>query len=105
MCDVEVGKVAKVLWGSGFGKRRVGGDTFNISEPRLGMGGRGGSTIEGGVTHSRNWQREGATRGRCTLCEVCNGCRSRTANSRSLSTHRKRVHNRRGAQVGIEVGI
>ena len=41
MCDIEVAEVAKVLWGSGFGKRRVGGDTFNISEPRLGMGGEG----------------------------------------------------------------
>ena len=40
-CEVEVGKV---LWWSGFGKRRArreGGDTFTISEPRLGMGGGG----------------------------------------------------------------
>ena len=65
-CEPEAGEsfVVERFW-----ERYLdGGDTLSISEPRLGMG---GWTIEGGVTHSRNWQREGATRGRwCTLCEV-----------------------------------
>ena len=47
-CEVEVGKV---LWCSGFGKRRAlgerGGDTFTISEPRLGMGEGGFGTRAG----------------------------------------------------------
>ena len=70
----------KVLRLSGFGKvvlveMRGGGDTLGprISEPRLGMGERVFHYIVGLVTHSRNWQREGATRGRSssTLGELC----------------------------------
>ena len=69
----------KVLRLSGFGKvvlvemRGEGGYVGRISEPRLGMGERVFYYIVGLVTHSRNWQREGATRGRnsSTLGELC----------------------------------
>ena len=66
--------VVERFWESRAGRNeRGGGDTLGgtISEPRLGMGERVFYYIVGLVTHSRNWQREGATRGRwCTLCEV-----------------------------------
>ena len=70
----------KVLRLSGFGKvvlvemRGEEGIRWEtISEPRLGMGEGVFYYIVGLVTHSRNWQREGATRGRSssTLGELC----------------------------------
>ena len=65
----------KVLWLSGFGKVVLVEMRWEegISEPRLGMGERVFYYIVGLVTHSRNWQREGATRGRSssTLAELC----------------------------------
>ena len=66
----------KVLWLSDFGKVvlvEMRGEE-GISEPRLGMGEGVFYYIVGLlVTHSRNWQREGATRGRSssTLGELC----------------------------------
>ena len=68
--------VVERFWESRAGRNeRGGGDTLGprISEPRLGMGERVFYYIVGLVTHSRNWQREGATRGRSssTLGELC----------------------------------
>ena len=78
-CDVEVGDgwkfcgwavLGKSCWSKWEGRR---GYVGRISEPRLGMGERVFYYIVGLVTHSRNWQREGATRGRSssTLGELC----------------------------------